>query len=148
MRAGHKLSQERLLKLGEEMNFIVKKTFSQSLPTDGVWLIKNPLLISEFIPFLAVEVIVSESPKTIRGSIKTLEQVKPTIAVVFIHEGEIVARWARQKMDAQQIHEKIKSLYNFLEKERLISSVRLEIWNEDRLSHLESYCYSLKEKEC
>src|SRR5262245_12601619 len=95
MRNSHRQAQEMFLELGRLQGFAVRRQFSIAYPTDGVWLTKAGHGEEAGLPIAAIEVVVSESPKTILGSIATLENVSPAIAIVLVHEDEISRRLLR-----------------------------------------------------
>ena len=89
MTTGHRQAQRLWDELGSNLGYEPARSARGSRPADGVWF---PRAAGQWFarrPFAAIEVIVSESPKTLRGSIVTLECISPSLAVVLIHEEEI-----------------------------------------------------------
>lgn len=134
MRNGHKEAQEMFLNLGKAKGFIVSKTFSKELPTDGVWFIKHPLDETN-VPFVAIEVIASETPKQIIGSIGILKQVKPMIAIVLLHESEMARKSVLRHASSEKVKSSIARKYQIIQHEIQNSQQRFVIWNEHNLSY-------------
>ncbi|WP_182102726.1 hypothetical protein [Niallia taxi] len=134
MKLGHKDSQGLFLEMGKRLGYSPKKTYSEDLPTDGIWTIPHPLNLMDSLPVAAIEVAVSESPKTLRGSIRTLEDVSPLLAIILVHEGEITRRHIVKGGTLDSALKKISAIHNLLEREVLMSQQRFEIWTEHTLS--------------
>ena len=92
MTKGHKDAQELFARLGQSKGFEVRRTHSQTLHSDGIWLVRDPIFPLRQIPLAAIEVIVSESTKSMRGSIGVLEEISPAVAIILLQEEEIRKR--------------------------------------------------------
>ena len=86
------------------------------------------------VPIAAVEVIVSESRKTLRGSIVTLECVSPALAVVVIHEQEIRSPAIRHGMTPAVAARQVELLTEQAKSLAAQSRQRIEVWSFDRLA--------------
>lgn len=89
MTQGHKEGQALFEALGRQLGYEVRRSFSPSLPTDGVWYTESRFGALPPVPVVAIELIVSEASKTIRGSLVTLELVSPALGILLVHEEEI-----------------------------------------------------------
>lgn len=136
MKYGHKYSQLLFQELGEKLGYHAKKSYAPSLPTDGVWLIKHPLKMAEEIPLIAIEVVVSESMKCIRGSIRILEEVSPVIAIIIIHKSEMESNLLKKGIPEKKIVERMEKINRFILEETMKSNQRFEIWSEQSLDYL------------
>jgi hypothetical protein len=67
MREGHRQAQGLFLELGRRRGFSVRRQFTKLYPTDGVWLTRLQPDDEAEVPIAAIEVICSESPKTVLG---------------------------------------------------------------------------------
>jgi hypothetical protein len=96
MTSGHREAQALFEDLGRELGYTVKRSFSRRHPTDGIWMPggRGPRYCA--IPVIAMEVIVSESRKTMRGSLVTLECVSPALGIFLVHEEEMRRRMIRR----------------------------------------------------
>lgn len=138
MKPGHKHSQQIFFEMGKILGYKPKKSFTAELPTDGIWTVQHPLNLMDKLPVAAIEVVVSESPKTIRGSVRTLEDVSPLLAIILIHEGEITRRNIIKGGTLETSLEKIEAIHNMLVQEVLMSQQRFEIWTEHTLNRWHS----------
>jgi hypothetical protein len=75
--------------LGQRLGYGTRRTWTRAHPTDGVWVLDTAAVGHEELPFVALEVIVSESGKSLRGSIATLEIVSPALGVMLVQDEEI-----------------------------------------------------------
>lgn len=134
---GHREAQGMFEQLGRSLGFEVRRSFSQDLPTDGVWFLASAFPVVSKLPYVALEVVVSESPKSLRGSITTLEQVSPSLGVLLIQEDEIQRRLLRNDklpLDAEAELGRLQAVAG-----RLIvaSRQRIEVWS---MSQLRAWC--------
>jgi len=67
MRRGHHEAQVVFERLG----YRCRRTWTREHPTDGVWLLDTPHLALDQLPVAALEVVVTETGKALRGSIST-----------------------------------------------------------------------------
>jgi len=133
MRYSHKEIQDYFQKLGAKLGYTVKRRYSYQYPTDGVWFIPHPLNPAEVVPLVAIEVIVSESSKTIKGSIRTLEAVSPSVAILLIHEVEFLRRLTLKGMSHDNALNRVEAIKKTLLNETSKSLQNFEIWNEKNL---------------
>jgi hypothetical protein len=129
MRPGHKEAQELFAAVGSRIGFDVRRTYSTAMPTDGVWLLRSPIKILHGTPVVAMEVPITESMKSLRGSVSTLEAVSPSLAMLLIQDEDIrrrlIARGASEEIADREIHSlttKIRSLI-------ATSRQRFEVWS-------------------
>lgn len=133
MRRGHRDAQTAFLELGRTLGYSPAKTFSTRYPTDGVWYLRARDDISDTLPVVAIEVVVSESPKTMRGSVGVLEAVSPALGVLLIQEEDIARRLRRSGSDEDAVRRHLGHLSN--RALDLATSVhqRVEVWTYSQL---------------
>ena len=127
MRAGHRQAQNMFLELGHHCGFETRRTYSRGLPTDGIWINRDGVFGNLVVA--AIEVVVSESPKTIRGSVATLETVSPSVGVILLHEDEIRRGMVRNGDDADVVHHRLRNSLEQLSDLVGSSRQRLEVWS-------------------
>lgn len=133
MRRGHRDAQTAFLELGRALGYSPARTFSTRYPTDGVWYLKARDDISDGLPVAAIEVVVSESPKTMRGSVGVLEAVSPALGVLLIQEDDIARRLRRSGFDEDAVRRHLSQFSN--RALDLAASVhqRVEVWTYSQL---------------
>jgi hypothetical protein len=129
MRSAHREAQDLFAAVGIRIGFDVRRNFTNATPTDGVWLLRSPLQRLNGTPIVAMEVPITESMKSLRGSISTLEAVSPSVAVLLVHDEDMrrrmIARGVAEDVadrDVASVGERIKSLISS-------SRQRFEIWS-------------------
>jgi hypothetical protein len=122
------------LELGRTLGLDVRRIYRPSLPTDGVWLVKSRFEGTCDLPLVAMEVPVTESPKTLRGSIATLEAVSPALAFVVVNEEEIRRRLIAQGESGAFADTEIIKIRGLLEEAVSRSKHRFSIWSIAYLS--------------
>lgn len=134
MTTGHRRAQLLWDKLGRNLGYRPARSAGATHPTDGVWLpaASGPRFAA--VPIAAVEVIVSESRKTLRGSIVTLECVSPALAVVVIHEQEIRRRTIRRGLTPAVADRQVELLTEQAKTLAGQSRQRIEVWTFARLA--------------
>lgn len=136
MRIGHSEAQRTFLDIGEALGFEARKSFSSEHPTDGVWLFGPRQGILAGLPAVAVEVIVSESAKTIDGSIHRLEAISPTVGVILVQEDEITRRLLRSGFTEEQIAATLTRDCSRIDGHIRCSKQRLQRWSYAQLQWL------------
>jgi hypothetical protein len=121
--------------IGRRLGFEVRRTFSEMLPTDGVWFLKvtDGVVISEQLPVVAIEVVVSEGPKAIQGDITILERVSPALGIIVLHEGEIRRRLLAKRTPIDVIDNEIARMRLMLAELVQSSRQRIEVWSAENL---------------
>lgn len=135
MKYGHKQLQNYFQKMGANLGYTTKKVFNKHIHTDGVWMIPHPLNKTMQIPLVAIEVIVSENPKIIRGSIRILEEVSPVLAIVVVHESEMINYFFNKGLSLVAAKHRVEILKEFIFEEIKKSSQRFELWNENTMKY-------------
>ncbi|MGG6382448.1 hypothetical protein [Paenarthrobacter sp. NEAU-H11] len=87
---------------------------------------------------MALEVVVSESPKTILGSIAVLEQIAPALGVILLQEDEIARRLIRDGRSRQDVTDYIQRTQDRIDLHLASSRHRIERWSFQYLQHLYS----------
>ncbi len=134
MRPGHKDAQYMFERMGVTLGYETRRSWSRALPTDGVWLL--PSSGELFLPeaaAVAIEVAVSEGPKTIKGSIDILAEVSPALGILVIHEVEIRRGLVRKGVDSTVIDRRVTdSMTNALDRVSRHQQ-RVEVWSYAQL---------------
>ena len=129
MTNGHKDAQELFARLGQSKGFEVRRTYSQSLHSDGIWLVRDPIYPLKKIPMASIEVIVSESTKSMRGSIGILEEISPAVAIILLQEEEIRKRNIKNGVEYDSIENEINCRLQFIKEQTSKSTQRFEVWS-------------------
>jgi hypothetical protein len=129
MTQAHRDAQTIFRELGAALGYTPTASFSPTLPTDGVWTVAAPLPNSAPLPVVAVEVVVSESRKTVRGSILTLEMVSPALGVLLIHEDELRRRHIRAGGTSAEADRRVESVRSHALEFASTSRRRIEVWS-------------------
>jgi hypothetical protein len=116
------------LGLGRALGYDPRLSFSRALPTDGAWLSPALGVDAPAVPVVAIEVVVSESRKTIRGSLLTLEMVSPSLGVILVHEEELRRRHVRAGRSSDEAQRRISSLRQHAAELAAGSRQRIEVW--------------------
>lgn len=116
------------LDIGHALGHEVRRTFSASQPADGVWL-EGRSGILQGLPLAAIEVLVSESPKAICGSIHRLEAISPTLGIVLVQEDEISRRLTRLGFNATRIASAIARDISLVDSCLATSKQRIQRWS-------------------
>jgi hypothetical protein len=132
MRYGHKEAQRLFDELGNGLGYETRRSFSRAYPTDGVWLVRTGRPYGE-LPFVALEVVVSEGAKSTRGSISTLELVSPALGVILIQEEEIRRGLIARGADSETVERKLAQQSERVHELAARSRQRLQIWNMEQL---------------
>lgn len=129
MTQGHKEGQALFEALGRKLGFEVARSFSKTLPTDGVWFPDDRAGRFGQVPVVAIEVIASESRKTIRGSLMTLEMVSPALGILLVHEEEIRRRLIRAGLSSEEADARVRTSREHAEHLAAASRQRIEVWS-------------------
>lgn len=137
VRQGHKRSQDQFLELGKCHGYDVRRSFSTQFPSDGVWL-TAPTHGDVFggLPVMALEVVVSESPKTILGSIAVLERIAPSLGVILLHEDEIARRLIRDGHARDAVNDYLQRTQERIDTHIASSRHRIQRWSNQYLQYL------------
>jgi len=128
MTPGHREAQAMFDALGRKLGMKAKHSFSRSYPTDGVWYSDSQPGFPE-APVAAIEVIVSESRKTVRGSLLTLEVVSPAVGILLVHEDEIRRRLVRAGCDPEVAARRVSAINAHAADLAQASRQRVEVWS-------------------
>jgi len=133
MRRGHHEAQVLFEQMGRRLGFRCQRTWTREHPTDGVWLINPPHLGLDALPVAALEVVVTETGKSLRGSISTLEMVSPALGILLIQDREIRRGLIRSGTSPQAATAHIKRLLAAAAADIARSRQRLVLWTFDEL---------------
>lgn len=134
MTHGHREAQRLFLDLGSTLGFKTALSWSQEEPGDGVWLYSSPVLGGADFPFAAIEVVVSESRKSIRGSIDTLSAISPALGILLIHDSEIRRRIIRRGGTTADANAAIDRAVHTATDAALKTRQRTEVWTPSQLT--------------
>lgn len=137
MRQGHREAQEMFIDIGRAMGHGVRRTFSGAQPGDGVWLDERPGIL-QGLPLAAIEVLVSESPKAICGSIHRLESISPALGIILVHEDEIRRRLTRLGFNPTRIASAIARDTSLVDSCLATSKQRIQRWSFAQLRWVHS----------
>ena len=129
MTQGHKEGQALFEALGRKFGFDVARSFTKTLPTDGLWYSGKGAGRFTGVPIAAIEIVVSESRKTIRGSVLTLELVSPGLGILVVHEDAIRRRLVRAGLDIGEATARVKCLRDHAQDVTSASRQRIEVWS-------------------
>jgi hypothetical protein len=115
--------------LGTALGYAVRASYSQAYPTDGVWLARPPLRGVDALPLVAIEIAVSESRKTLRGSLFTLEMVSPALAIILVHEDELRRRHIRLGGSADEAQRRVAAVQELATTLAATSRQRTVVWS-------------------
>jgi hypothetical protein len=136
MRFGHMEAQKMFFEIGKCLGYQAHKIFTQELPTDGVWLYSCHLPEICDLPIVAMEVPITESPKSIRGSISTLEEVSPLLAIMLINEDEIRRNMVSKGNDPLKVESYLEKKHKLIQTLLSSSKQNFEIWSMNKLRRL------------
>ena len=131
------LYQKKLLELGEALGYEARKSFKKSAMGDVVWLERRSKhYTSKPLPVVAFEILSFEVGKEIRDCIMTLQTISPSLGVLVIIE-EAYAKLSTnfKKYDERTYPQHIRKTAQKLA-DGIALSLRVEIWNEEKVDHL------------
>ncbi len=136
MTNGHAVAQDSFLEIGRALGFIPRRTFSETAPTDGIWLL--PMSIGRFreLPVAAIEVVASEGLKTWRGSIHTLEVVSPAVGYLLLQDEEVRRRLARSGKNDSEIEATLGRTLDQMREAVAQTRQRIEVLQMENLRYL------------
>jgi hypothetical protein len=129
MTSGHREGQALFEALGRRYGYEVRRSYSKSLPTDGVWYMGRHFGALPPVPVVAIEVLVSESRKTIRGSVVTLELVSPALGILLVHEEEMRRRLVRAGASPEVVTARVAAARAHARELVANARQRIEIWS-------------------
>jgi hypothetical protein len=133
MRRGHHEAQVLFEQLGCRLGYRCQRTWTRAHPTDGVWLLDTPQVGLDALPVAALEVVVTETGKTLRGSIATLEMVSPALGILLIQDREIRRGLIRSGASPQAATAHVQRLVAAATADIAHSRQRLALWTFDQL---------------
>jgi len=134
MTLGHARAQRLFQELGNALGYRASLIWTPRLPTDGVWLTRTDNGGIGVVPVAALEVIVSEGAKSMRGSIAVLSNVSPALGVLLIQEDEIRRRLIRKGHPELRVEQSIERQTEWLGAEIQKAQQRLVIWTYAELA--------------
>ena len=129
MRFGHREAQDMFLDVGQVLGYTARRAFSSTDPSDGVWVMSDRGGLTAGLPVAAIEVLVSESPKAISGSIHRLESISPALGIVLLHEEEVRRRLTGLGFNEARINRAIARDIAQVEDQIRQSKQRLQRWS-------------------
>ena len=145
MRYAHSEAQKMFRTIGEMQGFRTSSTYKKDLQTDGVWWEEASLLGNTKIPFAAIEVVNSEDPKQMKGSLITLAEVSPALGILMIHELDIRRRFIRDGKSAYEIDKlitkKIEDAWTYASR----LQQRIDVWSYEQLAYIHSLATKKKD---
>jgi hypothetical protein len=129
MTSGYKEGQALFEALGRRHGYEVRRSYSKSLPTDGVWYTAPQFGALPPIPVVAIEIVISESRKSIRGSVVTLELVSPALGILLIHEEELRRQFVRDGATTQVVAARVAAARKHAGELAANAQQRIEVWS-------------------
>jgi hypothetical protein len=129
LRAGHREAQDMFLAMGRALGYQTRRTWSAELPTDGVWVSPLASAPAGGLPIVALEVIVTEGPKTAKGSIQTLAAVSPALGIVCLQDEEIRRGLIRAGVIPQEAERRLLRQHDLIEEQFRRCTQRIELWS-------------------
>jgi hypothetical protein len=135
LRSGHREAQIMFEEIGRGLGYEVRRTWSRNLPTDGVWLgvLDGPL---GDLPMVAIEVVVSEGLKSVRGSLHTLTAVSPALGILCLQDEEIRRGLIRAGLPSVHAARRLERQRGEIEQEAERWPQRIEVWGFSKLRRL------------
>lgn len=121
------------LEMGRHLGFEVRPTFSRTMPTDGCWFVETSLGGLEELPVAALEVAVSESGKTLAGSVATLEAISPALGILLVQTDEITRGLVRSGMASDAAAATVAARLDRARGLAARSRQRLAVWDFEEL---------------
>jgi hypothetical protein len=141
VKPGHREAQDLFLELGRARSFQVRRTFSRSHPTDGVWVLGPEHGELAGLPVVAIEVVASETGKGLLGAIGTLSAVSPLLGIILVQEEEIVRRLIRRGLSRNHALQRLTQLQGRVDDFVEQSPQRIQRWSFQRLVWLHSIVF-------
>jgi len=133
MRSGHREAQMQFERLGRQLGYRCRRSWTRQHPTDGVWLLDTPQVGFDELPVAALEVVVSETGKALRGSISTLEMVSPALGVLLVQDHEIRRGLIRAGASPEAAAQHVSRLLAAAEADLARCRQRIALWTFDQL---------------
>jgi hypothetical protein len=133
MRSGHREAQMQFERLGRQLGYRCRRSWTREHPTDGVWLLDTPQVGFDELPVAALEVVVSETGKALRGSISTLEMVSPALGILLVQDHEIRRGLVRAGASPESAAMHLRRLLATTEADLSRSRQRIALWTFDQL---------------
>ncbi|HZH18345.1 MAG TPA: hypothetical protein VE057_28595 [Archangium sp.] len=124
------------LDIGRAQGYVPRRSFSQHLPTDGVWLATTGIGRFHELPIVAIEVAASEGLKTWRGSLVTLEAVSPAVAILLLQDEEVRRRMSRAGATHPEIEETLGRMLTQMREAAARTRQRVEVYTMENLRYL------------
>lgn len=133
MRCGHADAQFMFERMGKQLGYKTRRTWTRELPTDGVWLLQGSGLLLPEVPAIALEVAVSEGPKAIKGSMDILAEVSPALGILVINDVEIRRGELRRGTPAEVVTRRIEGSMAAALDRSTRHQQRIEVWSYGQL---------------
>lgn len=134
----HKEYVDKLLKLGKKLGYDVKPSYSKDPQGDAVWFqkVNDKIHTKGLLPVVAFEVLCSETPKSIKGSIATLQHISPALGVLAIIDSEYAKKAKHYPSYTEVTYPEYikKKAKEYAEGVSLTS--RIEIWDQKKIDKL------------
>jgi hypothetical protein len=120
--------------IGRARGLRTKRSWSQTAPSDGVWLPARAVPGVPEIPLVAIEVSCTEGPKALRGSVTILEEISPALGILLLHEDQIRRGIRAGGGTEAEADRRIADLLQIARNAAMTSRQRIEIWKFAQLS--------------
>jgi len=131
----HKEYIQKLMQIGKKLGYIASPRFSKDPQGDVIWysVVNKKVYSDRKFPIIAFEVLCSETPKLIKGSIATLQHISPSLGVLVIIDEEYAkkSKYYQGYDFLQYIKRKCREYTKGI---KLTS--RIEVWDQKKVDNL------------
>lgn len=120
--------------MAKHLGFDYRKTWTQPLPTDGVWVTRGDGIVIPVLPVVALEVVVTEGAKSIRGTADVLSEVSPSLGLIVVDEEEIRRALASRGLDLDRVDSEIAHKRDLAAAAARRADQRIEVWSKAQLT--------------
>ena len=134
----HQKYVERLLRIGESLGYVTATRFLKDPQGDAIWYVETSRHVHSRrrLPIVAFEVLCSETPKLIKGSIATLQHISASLGVLVIVNEEYAKKSQHYKSyDERTYPEYIKRKCREYARQSKLTS-RIEVWDQNKVDSL------------
>ena len=133
----HEEYVDKILKIGKALGYQTSRRFSKDPQGDAIWFaeINKGVYSNGKLPIVAFEVLCSETPKLIKGSIATLQHISSSLGVLVIIDEEYARNSKNYGYDEITYPEYIKRKSKQYSMGVKLTS-RIEVWDQNKINIL------------
>jgi len=131
----HKEYIQKLMQIGNKLGYITSPRFSKDPQGDVIWfsIVNEKVYSGKKLPIIAFEVLCSETPKSIKGSIATLQHISPSLGILVVIDEEY-AKKAKYYKGYDFLHYIKRKCREYTKGVKLTS--RIEVWDQKKVDKL------------